>query len=58
MWTDARYVGDVETFTLEDIVIDNYFFGVSARSPEGFESPVVFPGPNGAFWPTPPEAED
>ncbi|MEE4297977.1 MAG: M28 family peptidase [Pseudomonadales bacterium] len=51
VWTDERYVGDVSTFTLENIVIDNYFFGVSARSPEGFESPVVFPGPAGAFWP-------
>ena len=51
VWTDDRFVGDVETFTLENIVIDNYYFGVSARSPEGFESPVVFPGPAGAFWP-------
>lgn len=52
VWTDQRFVGDVETFVLENIVIDNYFFGVSARSPEGFESPVVFPGPAGAFWPS------
>ena len=58
VWTDTRYVGDVETFTLENIVIDNYFFGVSARSPEGYESPVVFPGPNGAFWPAPRESEN
>jgi hypothetical protein len=36
-------VGDVTEFTLEGIVIDNYYFGVSSVSPEGFESPVVFP---------------
>ena len=54
VWTHERFVGDVETFTLENLVIDNYFFGVSARSPEGFESPVVFPGPAGAFWPADP----
>ena len=54
VWTHERFVGDLETFTLENLVIDNYFFGVSARSPEGFESPVVFPGPAGAFWPADP----
>ncbi|WP_417230313.1 hypothetical protein [Brevundimonas sp.] len=26
-------------------------FGVSAISADGFESPVVFPGPSGAFVP-------
>ena len=50
-WQHHRFVGDVDTFTLENIVIDNWFFGVSARSPEGYESPVVFPGAAGAFWP-------
>ncbi|QBA64474.1 M28 family peptidase [Muriicola soli] len=42
-WDNSRYVGDVTEFTLEGVVIDNYFFGVSAVSVEGFESPVVFP---------------
>ncbi|HSG91498.1 MAG TPA: M28 family peptidase [Pseudomonadales bacterium] len=51
VWEQQRFVGDVTAFTLENLVIDNYFFGVSARSPEGFDSPVVFPGPAGAFWP-------
>jgi hypothetical protein len=55
VWTDHRFVGDVAGFVLEDLVIDNYFFGVSARSVEGYESPVVFPGPAGAFWPAPAE---
>ena len=44
-------MGDVDAWTLENLVIDNYFFGVSSISPEGFESPVVFPGPAGSFDP-------
>jgi len=30
-------------FTLEGIVIDNFFFGISSVGKNGFESPVVFP---------------
>lgn len=48
-WTKSQYVGDVSEFKLENIVIDNYFFGVSSVSKSGFESPVVFPGPAGSF---------
>lgn len=48
-WTRSIYVGDVDEYTLENVVIDNYFFGVAAVSREGFESPVVFPGPAGSF---------
>lgn len=48
-WTHARYVGDVDHFTLEDVVIDNYFFGVAAVAKDGSESPVVFPGAAGSF---------
>lgn len=48
-WTNSRYVGDVSEFELKNIVIDNYFFGVSSVSKAGFESPVVFPGPAGSF---------
>lgn len=42
-WQNARYVGKVSEFVLENIVIDNYFFGVSAVSKEGQESVVSFP---------------
>jgi hypothetical protein len=42
-------VGRVDHFTLENIVIDNYFFGVASVAMDGNESPVVFPGPAGAF---------
>ncbi|MDC8832388.1 M28 family metallopeptidase [Alteromonas gilva] len=48
-WQFSRFVGDVNEFTLKNIVIDNYFFGVASVSKEGFESPVVFPGAAGAF---------
>ena len=48
-WTHSRFVGDVSEFTLENIVIDNYFFGVASVAKDGAESPVVFPGPAGSF---------
>jgi hypothetical protein len=48
VWTHSRFVGDVETYTLENVVVDNYFFGVASVSQSGFESVVVFPGPEPA----------
>ena len=48
-WQFSRFVGNVDTFTLENVVIDNYFFGVASVSQDGAESPVVFPGAAGAF---------
>ncbi len=42
-WDHSRYVGDVSEFTLEGIVIDNYFFGVASVGKDGFESIVMFP---------------
>jgi len=48
-WTRSRDVGLVNAYTLENIVIDNYLFGVASVSDEGVESPVVFPGPTGSF---------
>jgi hypothetical protein len=49
VWTNARPTGNVTEFTLENIVIDNYYFGVASVSEDGYESPVVFPGPAGSF---------
>ncbi|MDE2196702.1 MAG: M28 family metallopeptidase [Gammaproteobacteria bacterium] len=49
LWTHSEYVGDVTRHELRDISIDNYFFGVASVSQDGFESPVVFPGPGGVF---------
>ena len=48
-WTWSRDVGLVDSFTLENIVIDNYLFGVASVSKDGVVSPVVFPGPTGSF---------
>lgn len=48
-WTHSRWVGNVTQATLPGVVIDDWFFGVSAVSEDGFESPVVFPGPAGSF---------
>jgi len=42
-WDYSRYVGDVTQFTLDGIVIDNFFFGIAAVGANGHESPVVFP---------------
>ncbi len=48
-WTHSRYIGDVSEWEFTNLVIDNYFFGVSAVAKDGSETPVVFPGPAGRF---------
>ena len=48
-WTHSRYVGNVGEWTFENLVIDNYYFGVSAVAHDGSETPVVFPGAAGRF---------
>lgn len=50
-WNAGRYVGAGQHYLLKDVSIDDWFFGVAAVSADGFESPVVFPGPAGAFAP-------
>ena len=42
-WQYSRFVGNVNEFTLDGIVIDNYFFGVASVGKDGHESVVVFP---------------
>jgi Zn-dependent M28 family amino/carboxypeptidase len=42
-WQYSRYVGKVTEFTLDNIVIDNYLFGVVSVSLEGNESIVAYP---------------
>ncbi len=43
-WDNSRYVdGNFLGKTLDGIIIDNYFFGVSSVGENGHESPVVFP---------------
>ncbi len=48
-WQYSKFVGKVDSYTLKNMVIDNYFFGVASVSKDGFESPVVFPGHAGDF---------
>ena len=48
-WQHSRSVGDVDAAVIKDVVIDDWFFGVSAVSADGYESPVVFPGDAGSF---------
>ena len=48
-WEFSKFVGNVTQATLDNVVIDNYFFGVASVNKEGLESPVVYPGPAGSF---------
>jgi len=49
-WTHSRTVpAEATSLVLPGIVIDDWFFGVSALSADGHESPVVFPGAPGSF---------
>ncbi len=45
LWTHARMVGNVTTYTMEGMSKDNYFFGVRAVDRDGHKSPVSFPKP-------------
>ena len=42
-WQHSRFVGDVDSFCLEGIIIDNYYFGVAAVGKNGYESLIAFP---------------
>jgi hypothetical protein len=42
-WDHFRYVENTNEITLEGIVIDNFFFGISSVGKNGHESVVVFP---------------
>ena len=51
-WQHSRtYAAGVDPgrAVLKDIDLDDFFFGVSAISSDGWESPVVFPGDAGSF---------
>jgi len=45
VWTGARSVGNVTSFTMKGMSKDNYFFGVRAVDKKGNKSPVSFPHP-------------
>ncbi|TAJ72919.1 MAG: M20/M25/M40 family metallo-hydrolase [Phenylobacterium sp.] len=48
-WRYSRMAGTGGETKLVAVNIDDWFFGVSAISADGYESPVVFPGPAGTF---------
>jgi hypothetical protein len=45
VWTNARFVGAVTSYTMKGMSKDNYFFGVRAVDRGGHRSPVGFPRP-------------
>jgi Zn-dependent M28 family amino/carboxypeptidase len=53
-WQHARDAGNATSIVLKGVNIDDWFFGVSAVSADGWESPVVFPGDAGSFERSPP----
>jgi hypothetical protein len=48
-WQHVAHAGDKDHLVLKNVIIDNYFFGVSSVSADGWESPVEFPGYAGSF---------
>ena len=48
-WQHVQKAGDADSVVLKNIILDDYFFGVSAVSRDGWESPVEFPGFAGSF---------
>lgn len=42
-WQYSKFVGNVNRYVLENVVIDNYLFGVAAVSKSGHESVVAYP---------------
>lgn len=49
LWTNVRDAGNAASLTLKNVTIDDWFFGVSSVSADGYESPVEFPGVAGDF---------
>ncbi|OHB31008.1 MAG: peptidase M28 [Phenylobacterium sp. RIFCSPHIGHO2_01_FULL_69_31] len=48
-WRYSRLAGTTGEAKLPGVIIDDWFFGVSAIGADGYESPVVFPGAAGTF---------
>lgn len=42
-WQHSRFAGMVTDYTLENIIVDSYLFGVAAVGTDGNESVIVFP---------------
>lgn len=48
-WRYSRASAATGETVLKDVNIDDWYFGVSAVGPDGWESPVVFPGAAGSW---------
>ncbi|MDE2497957.1 MAG: hypothetical protein KGK35_09025, partial [Xanthomonadaceae bacterium] len=48
-WQHAQKAGNVYSVVLKNVILDDWFVGVSAVSADGWESPVEFPGFAGSF---------
>ena len=46
-WTHSRFVGNVTEWTAENLVIDNYYFGVAARGKRWLGNTGRLPGARG-----------
>ena len=57
-WQHSYDAGGATSAVLKGVNIDDYFFGVSAISKDGWESPVEFPGDAGSFERSPPATSD
>jgi hypothetical protein len=55
-WRISQFVpADQTSVTLKGVIIDDWFFGVSAVAADGHESPIEFPAPAGSFFAPPPK---
>jgi len=48
-WSQSRDAGAATSLILKGVNIDDFTFGVSAVSADGYDSPIEFPGFAGAF---------
>ena len=51
VWTNAKAVGNVTTYSMKGMSKDNFFFGVRSVDNEGNRSPVSYPRPLGRTAP-------
>jgi len=58
LWQYSKRIDSATALTLKNVVIDDWFFGVSSIAADGFESPAVFPGFVGSFENPPPTANN
>lgn len=57
-WQHEQSAGNALSIVLKNVIIDDYFFGVSSVSKDGWESPVEFPGFAGSFARSPKRGSD